>query len=204
MRMSSDAVGQDGYHLLREMGSIGAANACAALTRLTGKTVRTIKCEAIALDVENASRVLGAPDKVSVATATNVEAELSGIMLFIMGEEFAARLLEAIWDQPFSLPLSLEREDVIAIKQVSNAVCAFYIAPLGEMLGMSAKLSPANLYCDNARALMNLRCVRMSGRRKGLIYIENSFAFENTLFVNHLLFLPRRDSLETLLRISQG
>ena len=88
--LSIDELNEIHLDVLREIGNIGAGNAATSLSQMLNAEVNMSVPKVRILDISDAATALGGPENPVVGILTKISGEIDGLMMFIVGQSFAA------------------------------------------------------------------------------------------------------------------
>jgi len=178
---------------LRELANIGSGNASTALSSMLGRSV----------DISvPAARVL--PMAEAVGAIGNPEAEVTGVVLGVVGDMGAAVLL-LFTPRDAELMcgmLGVEAGTEIgesALQEIGNIVGTSYINALAQMTGMEIEPTPPGVATDMLGAIVESILAAQSGAADMALLLDSELVVENEDCSVSFLLVPEQGGVEQLL-----
>lgn len=182
---------------LREMGNIGAGNAATALSQLIGELINITVPSVKVLPLEDVPFTLGGPEKVVYVIYLDVLSKISGIMLTTISPESALLLVNKM--------LGLNEKDISseiaqsALKEAGSILCGSYLSALSQVVGVSSIASVPSMACDMLGAILNFILAEIGQVAEEVLFIETELFVSSIKLECSQIFLPKPESLETIL-----
>lgn len=177
---------------VREAANVGACNAAAALSDLTGLRVGVEPPKVAVRPVAELAKALAAPGGRAVAVVDTVLGDLTGQVVFIMPQDEAAR------EAGFTRAECLEPG---TFRQAADLVISSYIERLGGMLGLVLAVEPGVPEVHDAAELEAGLSAALELGSRFAFCIDSRFqlAASGRGLQGHFLFLPGMESLPVIL-----
>lgn len=184
---------------LRELGNIGTGNAATSLSAMTNQPVDIDIPIIKIIPYQDAPMLLGGAEMIETGILLEVRKDLSGVFMFLLNEEFTARMLSELLGTSVESVRQLDEISHSAISEMGNIMCCSYINALAQMLNMDIHVSIPSVCCDMVGAILSVPMIKFANMGDELMFVENTFHFNDVSFTCHVLFLPELSSLEKLL-----
>ncbi|MGI9538685.1 MAG: chemotaxis protein CheC [Miltoncostaeaceae bacterium] len=194
--------GQMQLDALREVGNIGAGTAASALAQMTGKAVNMGVPRVSVLQAHEIPDRVGGGEAIVAAAFMRVEGDAPGHMLFLMPEDAAHEIVEAM------VGGVLEEEPVVAsfgemklsaLQEVGNILTGSYLRAIAELTGLHLEPSPPAVGVDMADALLTQALAEAAGGSEVALLIETAFADGDLPPSGQFVFVPGPDSIAAVL-----
>ena len=120
---------------MREIGNIGAGNACTALSVLMGTAIDMSVPSIRLVDKESAVEYFGGEDKVVLGLIVNITDDLSGMMVHVVQKEFAERIINTFYPKQIDDTMVLDEMDASVLNEMANITSGAYANSLASLTG---------------------------------------------------------------------
>ncbi len=177
---------------VREAANVGACNAAAALSDLTGLRVGVEPPRVSVKPVAELVKNLAKPGTRTAAVVDTVLGDLTGQVVFIMPQEDAGSRVVG-----FTRAESLEPE---AFRQAADLVISSYLERLGGMLGLVLAVEPGRPDIHQAEELEAGLAAALDLGSRFAFCIDSRFILSDSgrCLPGHFLFLPGMESLPVI------
>lgn len=196
-----DKISED---ILREIGNIGTGNAITALSAMMGQSFKVDLPKIRIANYREVPEILGGAETLETGVMLEIDGELTGIFMFLLDENFAEIMLNAVLGEGERNLINLDEMSSSAVCEVGNVVCCSYINALAALMGLRIQVSVPDFCSDMAGAILSVPMIHFANFSEELLLIENRFSTEHYSFTAHVLFLPEFSSLEKMLKILGG
>lgn len=200
--MTGPVLGEAQLDALREIGNIGAGTAASALAQMTGRTVPMGVPTVTLLPVEEVADRTGDAERVVAAMFLGVNGDVTGHMLFVMGEEAARDVVDALMggmgrtgggDGGFT------EMELSALQEIANILTGSYLNALAQITGLRLEPTPPAVGVDFAGALVGAALVEVAMASETAILIETPLSDGDAASLGDVLFIPTSEALQTVL-----
>lgn len=199
--MTGPVLGEAQLDALREIGNIGAGTAASALAQMTGRTVPMGVPTVTLLPVEEVADRTGDAERVVAAMFLGVNGDVTGHMLFVMDEEAARDVVDALMggmgggdpDDGFT------EMELSALQEVANILTGSYLNALAQITGLRLEPTPPAVGVDFAGALVGAALVEVAMASETAILIETPLSDGDAASLGDVLFIPTSEALQTVL-----
>jgi chemotaxis protein CheC len=200
--VSAPVLGEAELDALREIGNIGAGTAATALAQLTGRSVPMGVPTVTLLPVEQVADRTGDAERVVAAMFLGVHGDLSGHMLFVMGEDAARDVVDALmggFDGGAGEGGGFSEMELSALQEVANILTGSYLNALSQITGLRLEPTPPAVGVDFAGALVGAALVEVAIASETAILIETSLGDGGAPSLGDVLFIPTSEALQLVL-----
>ena len=183
---------------LREIGNIGAGTAATALATLTGAPVEMAVPRVTVLPIERVPELFGGDEALVAAVFLPVFGDVSGHMLFLMSEEAAHSVADAmLGDIDGGEPVlhAFGEMKLSALQEMGNIITSSYLCAIAEMTGLHLEPGPPALGVDMAGALLAAALAEAAVDTDVALVIETAFTDGESPAAGEFLFIPEGDSV---------
>ncbi len=185
--------------VLKEIGNIGAGNAATSLAQMLGRKVEMTTPVVRVLDIADADRALGGPETPVVAILVELYGDIKGIMMFVLGNDFAKSLLKSLLGEEDVDCLHLSEMESSAMSEIGNIMIGAYTAAIGSLAGLTIKISVPAVTADMVGSLLTVPAAEMGSVSDKIIFIEDDFINASDKITSNMMLIPHLESLNKLM-----
>lgn len=185
--------------VLKEIGNIGAGNAATSLAQMLNREVHMAMPVVRILDIRDADRALGGPETPVTAILVKLYRDISGIMMFVIEQEFVRMLLEALLGTARTEDKKFSEMEYSALSEIGNIMIGSYAASIASLSGLEIKLSVPAVTTDMAGALLTVPAAEMGSVSDKIIFIEDDFLSASRSISANMMLVPDIASLNKLM-----
>ena len=185
---------------LREIGSIGTANAATALSQMLGKEVRITMPEVRIMGYNEAIEWIGGPEAVTAGVMVKLSGDIGGIMLFGQKLELINFILEAMLGQGIQGYDELTDLESSALIEIGNIMISAFVTALSSLADINIKMTVPAFAVDMQGAILTVPMAEYGGMSDYLMTIGGNFICDGREVPGHLMLSPDLRSLDFLLR----
>ena len=184
---------------LREIGNIGSGNAASAISSMLDRPVNITVPKISILDYNEVVENLGGPEQLLVALMLYMNADVSGMMMFLLHKDFAHMTLNALMGSDLSDFSQAGDMEISAIKEVGNIMASSYVNAIAEMTGLRIDISVPDICIDMAGAILSVPAIHYANISDKIIFIEDEFSSAQENAASHILMVPDVESLNKIM-----
>lgn len=188
------------FDVLREIGNIGAGNAATALADILGDRILISVPQLQIIDVGEITSLLGGPENLVAGLLVNMEQDVKGMLLYILGKEFVATILETLLGEPVHELTDVSEIGRSALMEISNILSGSYIKALSSFTGLDIRLSTPQSAIDMVGAILNYPAAQFGEMGDKLLLIEENFITSAAQVKSHLLIMPEPHSMQEIFK----
>ena len=121
--------------VMREVGNIGAGNACTALSTLLGTMIDMSVPSVHLVDSNTAADYFGGEDQVVLGLKVAITDDLSGMMVHVVKKEFAERIINTFYLKTIEDITALDEMDSSVLNEMANITSGAYANALASLTG---------------------------------------------------------------------
>jgi chemotaxis protein CheC len=200
--VSAPVLGEAQLDALREIGNIGAGTAATALAQMTGRSVPMGVPTVTLLPVEEVADRTGDAERVVAAMFLGVGGDVTGHMLFVMGEDAAREVVDALMGgmgDPAGDGGGFTEMELSALQEVANILTGSYLNALAQITGLRLEPTPPAVGVDFAGALVGAALVEVAMESETAILIETPLGDGEAPSLGDVLFIPTSEALQLVL-----
>lgn len=199
--MDNDRLSLRQLDLLKEIGTIGSANAATALADLINKKVEIIVPKVSLVPLENIASLLGASDKLYFVLDIEIKGDLSGRMFLLFPPDDARYLAGALLNKPKEELEFNEEMFQSSLKESANILSGSYVAALAEMANMTILTSVPSLAMDMVGAILDFIFIQIAQYSEQALLIKTDVKVSGESLEGLFLLFPSTESLNKLFEI---
>ncbi len=185
--------------LLKEIGTVGAANAATALADLINRKVEISVPGVSLIPIENIANLLGEPDKLFFVLDVELKGDMVGRMFLLFSPDDAKHLANALLGIP---PEKLDfNSDMFqsSLKESANILTGSYVNALAEMSGSTIITSVPSLAMDMVGAILDFIFIQIAQLSEEALIIKTDLNVSGLRKLEGLVLLfPSAESLKKL------
>lgn len=187
--------------VLKEIGNIGSGNAATSLSEMLGIMVDISVPNVKLLGFDEAVQFLGGPEQIAIGMLVRLTGDISGMMLYVIQESFAANLAKAIMGKENLSIMALDEMDTSLISEVGNIMSASYVNAISSLSGMFIDISVPSLCVDMVGAILSVPAIEFSKIGDKVLFIDDSFIMGDNEVRSNMILVPELDSLNKLFSV---
>lgn len=188
--------------VLKEIGNIGTGNAVTSLSAMLQRPINIEVPIIRMMDVNEVSETLGGPETMMVGMLLTMKQDMTGMMMFLMKEDFAHLVLGSLLGQSFADFAAVEADEMgmSAMQEIGNIMAASYVNAISQLTGMTIDISPPDVTIDMAGALLSVPAIYFANISDQVLFIEDKFdSGQGKDEGCSILMIPDVDSLRLLM-----
>lgn len=193
-----EAMSQQYYDVLKELGNIGAGNAMTALSQLLNCKVDMKVPQVKLLEFADVPGTMGGEEQIMAGVFLGVDGEISGSMMFLVEEGAAKHLIERMMGM--SLPDACwDDMSISALKEVGNIITGAYLNSLSTLTNLKIYPSVPELAIDMAGAILSVPAIQFGIMGDKILLIQSQFSDEVEIN-GYFILMPDLESYDKILR----
>lgn len=185
--------------VLRELGNIGAGNAATSLSTMLNKPVGITVPTVRILSFSEVIEALGGPENMIIGLLLTLEGDATGMMMFLMQQDFAGMILSSLLGEDPSDFSDLNEMSNSALREMSNIMASSYVNAISQMTNMSIRVSVPSMCVDMAGAILSVPAIYFANISDRIIMIEDRFESGDSRATSYVLLIPEVESLKKIL-----
>ena len=172
---SLDAMSEQYYDVLKEIGNIGAGNAMTALSQMLNCKVDMKVPQVKLLEFKDVATLMGGEEQILVGVFLGVEGDITGSMMFLIELEAAKHLIGKLMGLEIGEG-GLGEMETSAMKEVSNIITGAYLNSLSTLTNMMIYPSVPFLTVDMAAAILSVPAIQFGMVGDKILLIQSQFS----------------------------
>ena len=185
--------------MLREIANIGTGNAATSLASMLQRPINIQVPRICFLDYDAVTKELGGPESLLVGMMLSLSQDISGMMMFLMKEEFAHMILNSLLGQSFASFTEVDEMGLSAMQEIGNIMAASYVNAISQISGMTIEISPPDICIDMVGSILSVPAIHFANISDKVIFIEDKFEGGSANENSNILLIPDVDSLGRLI-----
>lgn len=191
--------------ILKEIGSIGAANSATALSQLLGKkvTINVSQVDLMAINEVPRVEFLAAGSEIGIAASSNILGSLTGGMLVLFSQTSAMMMIDILMKRQIGTTQFINIMDTSALSECSSILCCSYLNAITEFLNLY-KLIPSisQMYMDTIERLMKVLLKGFTATKSSgyILPIQNNLNIEDIRVDLFVIFILDYESVKKILK----
>ena len=184
--------------VMREIGNIGAGNACTALSVLLGTTIDMSVPRVQLLGYESTAEYLGGEDKMVVGLKIEISGDLEGMMLHVVERRFAERIINTFYAKEIKTISSLDEMDSSVLNEMANITSGAYANSIATLTNLFVNIGTPTQIPGKVSEIMQ---IPLKGGVQGVdqvVVVDEIFTIDDEHISSNMILALESESLETL------
>lgn len=186
--------------IIKEIGSIGSGNAATALSSMLNTKVKMGIPEVSILEFNEAVLRIGEPEELVAAIMVEMSNEISGIMLFVLKEDFAEEIVKRMLGENVVKLAEISEMDSSVLVEIGNIMVSSYINALSQLANVDIQLSVPQMAVNMLGGILSLPMAMFGIESDRIMMIEGKFTMDEKEVSGDILLLPDVTSLNVLMK----
>ena len=184
--------------VMREIGNIGAGNACTALSGLIGTPIDMSVPRVQLLGIDSTSDYLGGDDKEVLGIRIDVKADLTGMMYHIVNKRFAARLINTFYEKKLDTIKSIDEMDMSVISEMGNITSGAYANALATLSGYVVDIGTPTPGGYSISEILKVPIETFGEVGDKILVVDEQFIIDSEKLTSNMILVLEKDSLHRL------
>ncbi len=185
--------------VLQEIGNIGAGNSITALTSMISTKVDMTPPKVRLLSFAEAVESSGGAEKVGIGILLTLSGDISGMIMFIIEEDFAHKILNLLMGQNITEISDDDEMSKSALCEIGNIMGGSFINAIASMTGMTIEISTPSFARDMMGAILSVPAIVFGQIGDKVLFIEEEFNDEEESIKSKVALIPDVESLNKIL-----
>lgn len=134
-----------------------------------------------------------------VGLLLSLDGDVNGMIMFLLQQNFANTLLEALMGMPVDENAELDEMSYSALQEVANIMAASYVNAIADLTGFTINVSVPSMCVDMLGAILSVPAIHYANISDKMIFIEDKFSGKELNAPNHILLIPDVESLQKIM-----
>jgi len=187
--------------LLKEIGTIGAANAATALADLIAAKVEINVPQVSLVPLEHIYQLLGEMDRLFFVLDMEIKGDIKGRIFLLFSPEDARFLASSLLGKPVE---EIDFNDDLfqsSLKESANILGGSYVSVLAEIIHQNILTSVPSLAMDMVGAILDFIFIQIAQQSEEAIFIKTDMKVKGLNTEGLFLFFPSTESLMKIFEI---
>lgn len=184
--------------VMREIGNIGAGNACTALSGLIGTPIDMSVPRVQLLGIDSTSDYLGGDDKEVIGIRIDVKADLTGMMYHIVNKRFAERLINTFYEKKLDTIKSIDEMDMSVISEMGNITSGAYANALATLSGYVVDIGTPTPGGYSISEILKVPIETFGEVGDKILVVDEQFIIDSEKLTSNMILVLEKDSLHRL------
>lgn len=187
------------FDVLKEIGNIGAGNATTALSTMINSKVDMNVPKVDLLELKELPDMLGGAEEIVVGILITLEGEINGMMMFMMDQISACRIVNILMGKNSVLEEFTEME-YSALREIGNIIAGAYLSSLSTLTGIKINASIPYMSIDMAGAILSVPANEFGKVGDKALIIETQFTKDDSDVNGYFILIPTLESYDVILK----
>lgn len=184
--------------VMREIGNIGAGNACTALSGLIGTPIDMSVPRVQLLGIDSTSDYLGGNDKEVLGIRIDVKADLTGMMYHIVNKRFAERLINTFYEKKLDTIKSIDEMDMSVISEMGNITSGAYANALATLSGYVVDIGTPTPGGYTISEILRVPIETFGEVGDKILVVDEQFIIDSERLTSNMILVLEKESLHKL------
>jgi len=184
--------------VMREIGNIGAGNACTALSGLIGTPIDMSVPRVQLLGLDSTSEYLGGGDVEVLGIKIDVKEDLTGMMYHIINKRFAERLINTFYAKQLETLDSIDEMDSSVICEMGNITSGAYANALATLSGYKVDIGTPTPGGRTIAEILRVPIEAFGEVGDKILVVDEQFIIDSEKLTSNMILVLEKDSLKRL------
>ena len=184
--------------VMREIGNIGAGNACPALSVLLGATRDMSVPRVQLLGYESTAEHLGGEDNMVIGLRVQITGDLEGMMLHVVQKRFAERIINTFYAKEIESVNNLDEMDSSVLNEMANITSGAYANSIASLTSLFVNIGTPAQIPGKVSDIMKLPITEFVKPGEQVLVVDEEFTIDDEHISSNMILALESDSLEKL------
>lgn len=184
--------------VMREIGNIGAGNACTALSGLIGTPIDMSVPRVQLLGVDSTGEYLGGKDAEVLGIRIDVKADLTGMMYHIVNKRFAERIINTFYAKKLDTIGSIDEMDMSVISEMGNITSGAYANALATLSGYVVDIGTPTPGGNTIADILRVPIETFGETGDKILVVDEQFIIDSEKLTSNMILVLEKESLSKL------
>ncbi len=184
--------------VMREIGNIGAGNACTALSVLLGTTIDMSVPRVQLLGYESTAEHLGGEDNMVIGLRVGINGDLDGMMLHVVQKRFAERIINTFYAKKIENIATLDEMDSSVLNEMANITSGAYANSIASLTSLFVNIGTPSQVPGKVSDIMRLPLTEIVKPGEQILVVDEIFTIDDEHISSNMILALESDSLEKL------
>ncbi len=183
---------------LKEIGNIGAGNACTAMSVLLGCPVDMTIPRIQLLDFDKTAFTLGGADNLVLGIQIDITGGLNGMMFHIVQQPFAEKIINTYYVRQLNSLREMDEMDMSVLNEMGNITSGVYANSIATLTGMLVNITAPVQRCNTVGEILQIPLNYFSEIGDKVLLVDEEFIIAGTEITSNMILLFENESLKRL------
>ncbi len=184
--------------VMREIGNIGAGNACTALSVLLGTAIDMSVPRVQLLGFESTTEHLGGEDNMVIGLKIDITGDLEGMMLHVVEKRFAQRIINTFYAKELDNITNLDEMDSSVLNEMANITSGAYANSIASLTSLFVNIGTPQQVPGKVSDIMRLPLTEFVKPGEKVLVVEEEFTIDDEHISSNMILALESESLERL------
>lgn len=184
--------------VMREIGNIGAGNACTALSVLLGTMIDMSVPKVHLVDSKMATEYFGGESTVVLGLKVDITDDFSGVMLHVVQKRFAERIINTFYPKEIEDLANLDEMDSSVLNEMANITSGAYANALASLTGFFVNIGTPLQTPGKLVDVMMVPINEIVGPDGQLLIVDEVFTINEENLSSNMILALDKPSMEKL------
>ena len=184
--------------VMREIGNIGAGNACTALSSLLGRMIDMSVPNVQLVDSKVESEYLGGTDNVVLGIRVDVKVDLTGMMFHVVNKKFAEKIINTFYPKELTSVAELDDMDASVLNEMANITSGAYASAIASLAGFVVDIGTPSQTSATVKDILMVPVNEIGNGSDQIIVIDETFIMNEEQLKSNMILVLDPESLEKL------
>lgn len=184
--------------VMREIGNIGAGNACTALSVLLGTYIDMSVPSVRLVGYESAAENFGGEDNVVLGLKVDITDDLSGMMLHVVQKRFAERIINTFYEKKIEDLATLDEMDSSVLNEMANITSGAYANSIASLTGFFVNIGTPTQKAGKLLDVMMLPITEFVKPGEQMLIVDEIFTIDSEDLRSNMVLALDKESMEKL------
>lgn len=196
--ISYDSLNDLQLDVMREIGNIGAGNACTALSVLLGTAIDMSVPRVQLLGYESTAEHLGGEDNMVIGLKIAINGDLDGMMVHVVEKRFAERIINTFYAKEIDNIANLDEMDSSVLNEMANITSGAYANSIASLTSLLVNIGTPNQVPGKVSDIMRLPLTEFVKPGEKVLVVDEEFTIDDEHISSNMILALESDSLEKL------
>jgi len=184
--------------VMREIGNIGAGNACTALSVLLGTTIDMSVPSVHLIGYESTAEYFGGEDNVVLGLKVDITDDLAGMMVHVIQKRFAERIINTFYEKKIEDIGALDEMDSSVLNEMANITSGAYANSLATLSGYFVNIGTPSQTAGKISDVMMIPITEFVKPGEKLLVVDEIFTIEDEKISSNMVLALDKESMKKL------
>ena len=196
--ISYDCLNELQLDVMREIGNIGAGNACTALSVLLGTAIDMSVPRVQLLSYESTAQKLGGEDNAVIGLQIEINGDLEGMMVHVVQKNFAQRIINTFYAKEITNIENLDEMDSSVLNEMANITSGAYANSIATLTSLLVNIGTPNQMTGKVSDVMKLPLTKFVKPGEQVLVVDEVFTIDDEHISSNMILALESESLVKL------